>query len=173
MARKIGAIPWALSLLFAVCVVGCGQGPVAIETHFCAAESPPCSHYVLKEISKAKVKIEVAVFTFTLDEIAEALVEAAERGVNVWVVYELGMEDTPLVAKLESGGVAVRADKNPDLMHHKFMVVDDATVLTGSFNWTYSADNFHDENLLIIHSPGVAWQYHEEFVRVWEAAEGS
>ena len=34
-------------------------------------------------------------------------------------------------------------------------------------------NNFHDENLLIIHSPGVAWQYHEEFVRVWEAAEGS
>ena len=173
MATRISDMRWVFCFVFGALLAGCGQGPAAIETHFCAAESPPCSHYVLNEISKAKVKIEVAVFTFTLDEIADALVEAAERGVNVWVVYELGMEDTPLVSKLESGGVAVRSDKNPDLMHHKFMVVDDAMVLTGSFNWTYSADNFHDENLLIIHSPGVAWQYHEEFVRVWEAAEGS
>ena len=158
-------------VLVATGLVGCNASPATVETHFCATVEPSCSERIIQLIDGADVKVEVAIYTFTLDAVADALVRAAERDVNVWVVFESKQENPSIVAKMEGTDVSVRRDSNPDLMHHKFLVVDDKTVATGSFNWTFSADNFHDENLVIIHSSEVATQFHGEFVRVWDLSE--
>ena len=103
-----------------------------IDTHFCHAERGFCSQVVIEEISRATSTIECAVYTFTLEPIAEALADAAERGVQVWVVIETDQEAPPVTAILQQNGVYLRKDGNGDLMHHKFMVVDGRTVVTGS-----------------------------------------
>lgn len=53
-------------------------------------------------------------------------------------------------------------------MHQKFTVIDHKVVLTGSYNWTVSADSFNDENLLLFRAAGpLAEEYRKEFFRLW------
>lgn len=65
----------------------------------------------------------------------------------------------------------VRQDGNPDVMHHKVFVIDESIVVMGSFNFSQSAANDNDENLLIIHNPDLARAYLEEFDRRWAEAQ--
>ncbi len=58
-----------------------------------------------------------------------------------------------------------------DKLHHKFAVIDNKTVITGSFNWSPSAAHTNDETLLIIHSPLVAKHFTREMDRMWRGAE--
>jgi phosphatidylserine/phosphatidylglycerophosphate/cardiolipin synthase-like enzyme len=66
--------------------------------------------------------------------------------------------------------VDVRLDGKPYLTHHKFMVVDGKIVVTGSYNWSYSAEEKNDENLIVVSSPDIARLYEAEFNRVWGQA---
>jgi phosphatidylserine/phosphatidylglycerophosphate/cardiolipin synthase-like enzyme len=55
-------------------------------------------------------------------------------------------------------------------MHHKFMIIDGKIVVTGSYNWSYSAEEKNDENLVVILSPNTAKLYETEFNRIWSQA---
>jgi phosphatidylserine/phosphatidylglycerophosphate/cardiolipin synthase-like enzyme len=70
------------------------------------------------------------------------------------------------VEPMVCAGLNVREDTNPDFMHHKVMIIDGAIVVMGSFNFSGSAANDNDENLLIIHNGDIARAYLEEFNRV-------
>ncbi|NQU78507.1 hypothetical protein HQ545_01935 [Candidatus Woesearchaeota archaeon] len=56
-------------------------------------------------------------------------------------------------------------------MHHKVLIIDNKTVVTGSFNPSKNGDEKNDENLIIIHDSDVAEKYAEEFLGVWDAAD--
>ena len=58
-----------------------------------------------------------------------------------------------------------------DKLHHNFAVIDNKTVITGSFNWSPSAAHTNDETLLVIHSPQLAKHFTREMDRLWETAE--
>jgi phosphatidylserine/phosphatidylglycerophosphate/cardiolipin synthase-like enzyme len=55
-------------------------------------------------------------------------------------------------------------------MHHKVIIIDGEIVVIGSYNFSTSADEENDENVLIIHSPAIAAQFEAEFQRVYETA---
>merc|ERR1719375_2622169 len=97
---------------------------------------------LLLEIRKAKRTLLVCVFTITCTEIANELVAAKKRGVNVRVITDdAKMDDQGSKAfNLKAQGINVRHDHNiMSHMHHKFAVIDNKTVLNGSFNWTRGA----------------------------------
>ena len=52
-------------------------------------------------------------------------------------------------------------------MHHKIIVIDESTVITGSFNFTKSADQENDDNVLVVHNPDLAKLYLQEFSSIW------
>ncbi len=133
----------------------------------CRPDRGGCSDRVLALANSANSALWVAVFSFTHEAIAESLVAAAARGVDVAVVVETRQE-TPVMPRLLEGGVRVREDGNGSSMHHKFVVVDGDVVATGSFNWTNNGDYNNDENLVILHSEGAAKQFAAEFLRVWD-----
>ena len=58
-----------------------------------------------------------------------------------------------------------------DKLHHKFAVIDNKKVITGSFNWSPSAAHTNDETLLVIHSPQLAKHFTREMDRLWDTAE--
>ena len=58
-----------------------------------------------------------------------------------------------------------------DKLKHKFAVIDNKTVITGSFNWSPSAAHTNDETLLIIQSPQLAQHFTREMNRLWDSAE--
>ena len=68
-------------------------------------------------------------------------------------------DDAFAVEHLGEAGIPVLVDKPPGLMHDKVMIIDSITVVTGSFNYTYSAEHRNVENLLVIHDPRLAAQY--------------
>jgi phosphatidylserine/phosphatidylglycerophosphate/cardiolipin synthase-like enzyme len=129
---------------------------------------------IVKEINKAKSEILVAMYFLTERDISWALVKAKERGVDVKVVLD-PRQMTEKYAKgrfLSKKGVPVRYEYKPSgLLHDKFAVIDNRIVITGSFNWTASAESRNNENLLIIFSPDLAGKYREEFVKLWKAGD--
>ncbi len=107
-------------------------------------------------------------YSFTLDSIADALIRARNRGIGVKVVMEKSQVGKGSeYERLRNAGIEVRLDKNTDLMHNKFMIVDGKIVATGSFNWSKHAHEKNDENLLIIYSEELAQKYREEFLEIW------
>jgi phosphatidylserine/phosphatidylglycerophosphate/cardiolipin synthase-like enzyme len=72
------------------------------------------------------------------------------------------------IDRLAKAGIAVKMDNTSNHMHHKFMVVDDRSLLTGSYNWTRSAARYNHENIVLIHETGVVRSFLKEFERLWK-----
>lgn len=156
-----------------------GWGGMAVQT--CFSPLGKCSSHIVRELSQAQKEILVAIYAFTSDDLAWALVKARQRGVKVQVVLDQEFDATNESSKglfLEQQGIPVRRisglnranpERGPGLMHQKFAVIDHRVVLAGSYNWTVSADKVNDENLLIFRGAGpLADDYRKEFFRLWE-----
>ena len=141
-------------------------GQVAVT---CFSPAGNCSSVVVSWIERANKSVHVLMFTFTLETILDSLILAKGRGVEVLAVLEREQEANQQAYEiLLAAGVEVRKDNNSGLMHSKFAVIDDLVVITGSYNWTKSADTINDENLLVIVSHQIAVAFDQEFGRVWE-----
>lgn len=133
---------------------------------------------IAANIDGARSEILFMAFSFTNDLIGEAMIRRANGGVNVRGVFETSGSDTifsyyPIMADAGVANLQVRQDGNNRLMHHKVIIIDQRTVIFGSFNFTDSANDSNDENVLIVHDPAFASYFVEEFSLVWqEAGEG-
>ncbi len=147
----------------------------------CFSPQGKCSSYIVRELEQAKKEILVAIYAFTSDELANAIVQARKRGVSIQVVVDREFDAANARSKgkfLESQKISLRRvaglkagtmEKEAGLMHQKFAVIDRRLVLTGSYNWTHSADTLNDENLLLFHDAGpLAEEYRKVFFRLWE-----
>ena len=120
-----------------------------------------CTEAIVRELRKALRSVHVQAFSFTSQPIARALVEASRRGVGVAVIFDQGIVQEPHVALeiLDKGGVSWVLDREHSIAHNKVMVIDDSTVVTGSFNFTTAAEHHNAENVLVIHDPELAARY--------------
>ena len=128
-----------------------------------------CAQEIVSEIDKAKDYIYVAMYFFTSRPIAQALIRAKDRGVDVKVCMDQE-QPTYEYSKsrfLENKGINIRLISGSGIMHNKFCIIDDHITLTGSCNWTVSADLKNDENLLVIESREIARIYKEQFNKFW------
>lgn len=149
-------------------------GDTMIET--CFAPEDNCSEQLIDLIEQAEQRIRFMAFSFTHDKIGEAVSEQAKAGVAVQGVFESRGSDTEYseFGRLKAQGLDVWPDGNPYTMHHKVFIVDDSTVVLGSYNFSENADTANDENLLVIHSPELAAEFGAEFERVYaQARRGS
>ncbi|MDJ0974555.1 MAG: phospholipase D-like domain-containing protein [Planctomycetota bacterium] len=125
-------------------------------------------------IRETRRSMDLCVFTITDDRIVAVLEEAVRRRVEVRIVSDddkrrdLGSD----LDRLARSGATVRLDRTPDHMHHKFGIFDGKRLLTGSYNWTRSAERGNSENVLVTSEPALVAAYGAEFERVWRAAEG-
>ena len=136
-----------------------------------------CEKAIIKEIKEAKKYIHIAMFSFTNGRIARALVKASKVGVNIkLIVDERNALDIHSKSRfLENKEIMVAYRKGiynsrgniMGLMHNKFAVIDGETVISGSYNWTTSAEKWNYENLLIISSNRVAESFEKEFMELW------
>ena len=128
-----------------------------------------CEDRIVHWIGKANASIHILTYSFTLDSIGNALVEAYNRGVEVKVVFEERQLNTISEhVKLKGAGIEVRVDTNSRYMHDKVMIVDEVIVITGSYDWSETAEIHNDENLIVISSAQIASVYEEEFSRIWD-----
>ena len=131
---------------------------------------------------------------FSAQELADVLAIKREQGVEIRVLVDPGFAHRSYSEWLDLKGLSMadhrcrlEADNNPwetpletvgvprlprgDKLHHKFAVIDNTTVITGSFNWSPAAAHTNDETLLVIHSPTLAAHFSREMDRLWQGAD--
>jgi len=133
------------------------------SSFFCPEDN--CKQKVIDEIGKAQESIYFMVFSFTDFDITDSLSEKKQWGLDVRGVVEarrINMQYNQY-KRLVSGSVIVRKDTNPAVMHHKVFIIDNRTLITGSYNPTKAANTKNDENILIINDKKIVDRYLEEF----------
>jgi phosphatidylserine/phosphatidylglycerophosphate/cardiolipin synthase-like enzyme len=138
--------------------------PPSLEAHF--SPKGGCTDAIVREIQHARHEILVLAYSFTSKPIAQALVDAKLRGVHVDIVLDHSNEHemyTDMHFFLEQG-LTPMIDPHHAIAHNKIMVIDNRTLLTGSFNFTQHAENDNAENLLVIKGhPELVRSYKDNF----------
>ena len=131
---------------------------------------------IVRTIDVARSQVLVQAYSFTHRGIAQALVRAHRRGVDVQVIADHeqieGFESAAM-RDLIAGGVPIFTDAEHAAAHNKVMIIDresmQSAIITGSFNFTFAAQNRNAENVLVLHgNPALAnvyfanWQQHRE-----------
>ena len=134
---------------------------------------------LIDKINAAQTSIHIASFEFGLTPVAEALVAAKKRGVDVrWVTDDesgLGVDEDAghgQFAMLQNAGIEVRSDDRSALMHNKFWIFDGKILWTGSTNITENGVFKQNNNTIVIHSPELATIYEREFQEMWDGQFG-
>ena len=124
-----------------------------------------CTDMTVTVIRDAKESIKLMGYGFTSKPIAEALIAAQKRGVKVELVLDKSnrTDRYGLAKHLFDSGAKVYIDGKHAIMHNKVMIFDGKSVLTGSFNWTTSAEERNAENLILLHDKALAKVYGDNF----------
>ena len=119
-----------------------------------------------------KSTLDIAIFAFTNDKLYYAVNEVFKRGVKVRIIADdvcckyIGCD----VIRLCAEGVPCKTDNSVKYhMHHKFAIIDNSVVITGSFNWTFQASKHNQENILFFENKEIAQQYTDEYNRLFES----
>lgn len=127
---------------------------------------------VINMLRTVKNCVDICIFTLTNDKIFAAIEEVWNAGVDVRIITDdecckqLGSD----IYKLAAEGIPVKTDDNATAhMHNKFAILDEAVVLTGSFNWTTQAVKSNQENVLFLENEFIAKKYTDYFDNLWDS----
>jgi phosphatidylserine/phosphatidylglycerophosphate/cardiolipin synthase-like enzyme len=147
-------------------------GGTQVEVYFSPDDG--VAERLLSLVENAQKSIYFMAYSFTANDLGAAIRQRASDGLTVAGVMDdeqidsnLGTEYDPFM----QAGVDVRRDGNAGQMHHKVIIIDRSIVITGSYNFSYSAETSNDENVVIIHNEEVADKYLAEFQRVYDQAQ--
>jgi len=141
-----------------------------VECYF--SPSDGTHQQILNTISTSDHSIHTATMLITKQDMGDALAGKSDEGNEVQVLLnDYDSYGEPIANTLKASlGADFRLNGEDGIMHHKYMIVDqahadaDPIVLTGSHNWSSSAQLRNDENTLIVHDQGLANAYYQEFV---------
>jgi phosphatidylserine/phosphatidylglycerophosphate/cardiolipin synthase-like enzyme len=119
--------------------------------------------FLAQAIDSARLSVDVAVYSLSLNSIRNALINAHKRGVRVRVVMESDNLDRSDPQRIKDAGLPILGDRQQGLMHNKFVVIDGYEVWLGSMNFTDSGGYTDNNNLVRIQSKKVAENYTKEF----------
>lgn len=159
-------------------------GGKAISLYF--SPSDQTESKIVEALNSADHQIAFSMMAFTSDALGQALLAAHQRGVDVMGVIDYVENSGSEYESLVNAGLDVIDFVNPTgqswpddiTIHHKFAVVDydypeaDPLVITGTHNWTASAESRNDENTLIIHDKVLAKKYFDETAMIYSASGG-
>jgi phosphatidylserine/phosphatidylglycerophosphate/cardiolipin synthase-like enzyme len=142
-----------------------GAAPNSWQLYF--SPGGGCTQAIVEAIDGAHRQIHVQAYEMTSARIKYALLAAHRRGVEVEAIFdpEAFKETDSMADQLAAGGIPVFVDSfhSPGIAHNKVMVIDQAVVITGSFNFTKAAETRNAENLLVIHDTTMASAFERNF----------
>lgn len=149
--------------------------PFAANTSYvvCFTPGQDCEGLIVQEINHAQKSILLQAYVFTSTTIAKALTQAKQRGVDVRAILDKSQRTGKYTGAtfLRHAGIPLMIDEHPAIAHSKVLVFDQQSVLTGSFNFTKSAQERNAENLIIIKGDsGLVRAYTENWNRRWKAS---
>ena len=124
---------------------------------------------IINRLENARRRVDICVFTISDDRIKVKIKELFDKGIDVRIItdndkcFDKGSD----ITELAKYGVKIKVDKTRAHMHHKFAVIDKKISITGSYNWTRSAEKYNFENILVTNSRSIARAFRKEFERLW------
>jgi len=139
-----------------------------------------CTEAIVAEIAKAKSEIKMQAYSFTSAAIAKAVADAAGRNVRVEVILDKSNRSDKYSAGdfLTHKNIPTYIDDKHGIAHNKIMIIDQETVITGSFNFSKAAEERNAENLLIIKDRELAakylknWEQHRHHSELYGGRQG-
>jgi len=141
-----------------------GSENILLESYFCPDDS--CKDRVISNLENAKESIYFMAFSFTDEDIADVILFKNLETKGIFEALQAGSQYSQF-KRLNDFGIDVKKDKNKKNMHHKVFIIDNKTVITGSYNPTESGNLRNDENILIIRSKEIAEKFLKEFDLLW------
>jgi mitochondrial cardiolipin hydrolase len=141
------------------------------------ARSESVADAIMRLISETSSSIEGALYRFNHPGLAQALEEAVHRGVHVRLLVDGNKyKESRTTQELLTGAIipfrlAFGRQGRGSKMHHKFVILDQQTVLTGSYNWTHESEDENHENLIILRDAHPVEAYTREFEALWAGAD--
>jgi phosphatidylserine/phosphatidylglycerophosphate/cardiolipin synthase-like enzyme len=142
--------------------------PIVSSAYFSPGDT--CLRRLSDLMRGCRETLDICVFTIADDRLTDAILLCHARGVQVRVVsdddkqYDSGSD----IQRLRDRGVPVRLDDTPHHMHHKFALVDGRVLANGSFNWTRSATEKNDENLVVTDDANLVRVFGLQFDKLWQ-----
>jgi HKD family nuclease len=126
---------------------------------------------LVAEIDKAQSSIDIAIYSFTANSIREALVAAKERGITIRIISDTSQEgnDGGEIPTLKSMGFNLKLTSglSNGIMHNKYMIIDGMSLVTGSYNWSSSAEFYNHENVVFLQGTRLIEKYQADFDKIW------
>lgn len=149
---------------------GCDQivenrTPPIVDVYF--SPDGGCTDAIVRQLDAACGRVLVQAYSFTSAPIAKALVAAHRRGVDVRVILDQGQRTEKYSSAdfVSHAGIPTFIDDKHAIAHNKIMVIDGEVIVTGSFNFTKSAEERNSENLLVIRDKNLAQKYEDNWER--------
>ncbi|MEW4488813.1 phospholipase D-like domain-containing protein [Thalassoglobus sp. JC818] len=140
-----------------------------VETEAYFSPGNRCRSRIRSLLRQSRNAVDICVFTITDDEISEVIAETHNRGIAVRIITddEKSSDTGSDIERLASIGIEVAIDNSPYHMHHKFALFDESILLCGSYNWTRSAADHNEENIVITNDDHLVDSFHKLFQDMW------
>ena len=153
------------------------RGSPTTATEVVFARTGSVAETIERLVETTRLSIHAALYRFNNQRLAHALQQAHTRGAEIRLVidrnkYEESQSTRRILAESSFPfRLTYGRDGAGSKMHHKFVLLDELTVVTGSYNWTFASEEQNYENLLILRDPRLVATYREEFDALWEIAD--
>jgi cardiolipin hydrolase len=141
----------------------------AVQTRAFFSPGTDCLDTIVRQLRQARRNIDLCVFTVSDDRISHEILAAHRRGVALRLLTDNEKEADAGsdIGRLRDAGVPTAVDRTAAHMHHKYALFDGTWLLNGSYNWTRSACDFNEENLVLSNDPGLVRQFAAQFQALW------
>ncbi len=141
----------------------------------CFTPNQSCFPQILQYINNAQSSILLLGYSFTSKPLTDALIKAKNRGVNVRIVLDHSQKSQksskePIEALIKNQ-IEIRFDHSVKIAHNKVIIVDNNQTITGSYNWSHSAEFNNAENLIFIKSQDITKKYKDYFEERWNISK--
>lgn len=138
-----------------------------VRAHFSPGDE--CRNAIIQQINAARRTLDICVFTISDDRISESILAAHQRSIKIRIVSDNDKSGDrgSDIHRLAQAGVPIRLDRSSYHMHHKYALVDDNYLITGSFNWTRSASDKNQENIILLDDQSLVSEFAEQFDSLW------
>lgn len=127
-----------------------------------------CQSLIINNIKKAEKTIDFAIYSFTDINIADALI-FKKNDIKIRCIYDKvqSKQKNSLIEYLNINGINCKVKTGRGIMHHKYIIIDNKFLITGSYNWTNNARENNNENAILFGEDYIVRYFIENFNELW------
>ena len=146
-----------------------GGATAAPTAHAFFSPGDACLNRIISRVNGARNSMDICVFTITDDRISNPILAAHRRGVKIRILSDNDKmhDEGSDIPRFLDAKIPLRIDHSPSHMHHKFAIFDGKALVNGSYNWTRSAAEMNQENIIDSENPQLVAQFQAEFENLW------